>query len=63
MSVVSFRHYKAGRGYVALNEPCERPFHLDGYILTTETVIVCARCNVDVRKVTHPSFEGERWYG
>lgn len=62
--VVSFNHYKFMREVVVMNLPCERPFHRDEYVLALAQKR-CERCNVDVKRVSHPSFPDgvERWHG
>jgi hypothetical protein len=57
--VISFQAYKDHKKMVVMEEPCERPFHREEYVVGSH----CYFCEVKVTSATHPSFEGSRWYG
>lgn len=62
MAVVSFMHYKYLRRIVVMDEPCDRPFHKDDYVLALKEKR-CGRCNINVKRQHHPSMDEPRWYG
>lgn len=63
MTVVSFVAYKMHNQYVEMDDPCDRPFHKEGYVFEVGDEKVCLRCVVAVKLIDHPSMEEPQWYG
>lgn len=63
--VISLDIYREYKQIVKIDpdETCDRPFHLERYVISATEGHICVLCSTSVVSVEHPTMDGSMYYG